>query len=62
MAGSLRILWPWPKGVESTGIGAPNSDVLLAMLIAAAGFAVVIIVARFAQRLEASDHGASTLA
>jgi putative membrane protein len=60
MAGSLRILWPWPQGVESTAIGAPNRDVLLAALIAAAGFAVVIIVARFAQRLEASDQGAST--
>jgi putative membrane protein len=60
MAGSLRILWPWPQGVESTAIGAPNSDVVLAVLIAAAGFAVVIIVARFAQRLEASDQGAST--
>jgi putative membrane protein len=62
MAGSLRILWPWPKGVESTGLGAPNSDVLLAVLIAAVGFATVIIVARFAQGLEASDHDASSLA
>ena len=62
MAGSLRILWPWPQGVESTAIGAPNSDVLLAVLIAAAAFAVVIVVARFAQRLEASDQDASTLA
>lgn len=62
MLGSLRILWPWPQGVESTALGAPNSDVLLAAFIAFAGFAVVIIVARFAQRLEASDHGASTLA
>jgi len=60
LMGSLRILWPWPHGVESTAIGAPNSDVLLAVLIATAAFAIVIIVARFAQRLEASDQGAST--
>ncbi|MCL1601501.1 MAG: DUF368 domain-containing protein [Actinomycetia bacterium] len=62
MAGSLRILWPWPQGVGSTAIGAPNSDVLLAVLIAAAAFAVVIVVARFAQRLEASDQDTPTLA
>ena len=62
MAGSLRILWPWPQGVESTAIGTPNSDILLAVLIAAAAFAVVIVVARFAQRLEASDQDAPTLA
>jgi putative membrane protein len=59
MAGSLRILWPWPLGVESTALGTPDSDVLLATLIAVAAFAVVIIVAHFAQNLEASDHEAA---
>ena len=52
MAGSLRVLWPWPDGVDSTAIGVPDSDVLVASAIAALAFIVVIVVARFAQRLE----------
>lgn len=60
MAGSLRILWPWPDGVESTALGAPDSDIVLAVIIAVTAFALVIITARFAQRLEASDQEASS--
>ncbi len=62
MAGSLRVLWPWPAGVDSTAIGVPDSDVLLASMIAVAAFVVVIVVARFAQRLETADHPTSTTA
>lgn len=58
MAGSLRVLWPWPNGVESTAIGAPGSDALAALLIGVAAFVTVIVVARFAQRLEVEDHEA----
>jgi putative membrane protein len=56
MAGSLRVLWPWPDGVDSTAIGAPDSDVLIATLIAVSAFIVVIVVSRFAQKLETEDH------
>lgn len=62
MAGSLRVLWPWPSGVDSTAMGTPDSDVLLAFFIAVAAFVVVIVVARFAQRLEAADHPTSKTA
>ncbi len=62
MAGSLRVLWPWPAGVDSTAIGVPDSDLLLASMIAVAAFIVVIVVARFAQRLETADHPTSTTA
>ena len=55
MAGSLRVLWPWPDGIDSTEIGLPDSDVLIASLIAIAAFLVVIVVSRFAQRLETED-------
>jgi putative membrane protein len=58
MAGSLRVLWPWPEGVESTALGAPDSNVLLAVLIAVAAFVAVIIVARYAQRLGRYDQEA----
>ncbi len=62
MAGSLRVLWPWPAGVDSTAIGVPDSSVLLASVIAVTAFVTVIVVARFAQRLETADHPTSTTA
>ncbi len=46
MAGSLRIVWPWPDGVQGAGLGAPEGDVLLALLAAVVGFLVVLGVAR----------------
>ena len=49
------VLWPWPDGIDSTEIGLPDSDVLIASLIAIAAFLVVIVVSRFAQRLETED-------
>lgn len=40
MLGSLRVLWPWPDGVDSADLGAPPADawfmpVLLALLAGA---------------------------
>lgn len=46
MAGSLRIVWPWPDGVQGAGLGAPNSDLPAALLAALVGFGVVLVVAR----------------
>jgi putative membrane protein len=53
MAGSIRVLWPWPDGVESTALGAPEGRVAEAVVAAVIGFVVVIVVAGAAQRLEA---------
>jgi putative membrane protein len=55
MAGSLRVLWPWPDGVESTDLGAPEGDVLLAVVAAVISFVAVAWVASLAQRLENAD-------
>ena len=55
MAGSMRVLWPWPFGVDSTALGAPDGYVIESIVIAVAAFVVVIVVARFAQRLEVLD-------
>jgi putative membrane protein len=55
MAGSMRVLWPWPFGVDSTAIGAPDSYIVGSIAVAVAAFVAVIIVARFAQRLEVLD-------
>lgn len=61
MAGSLRVLWPWPLGVDSTALGAPDSHILAASVVAIGAFVAVIVVSRFAQRLEADDHPASAV-
>lgn len=47
MFGSMRVLWPWPKGVESTHLDAPSSsDTVIPVLLAVLGFAVVAGVGR----------------
>jgi putative membrane protein len=50
MAGSLRALWPWQD--DDRGLLAPPSggDFLVALALAAAGFAVVALLIRFGDR------------
>lgn len=52
MAGSVRVLWPWPAGVDSAVLGAPQGEVLVAVIAAAVAFVAVIIIARYAQEFE----------
>jgi len=61
MAGSVRVLWPWPLGVNSTDLGAPDGDILISVVAALIGFVFVVVVARSAQNLESSsaDTGAA---
>ena len=42
MLGSLRVLWPWPQGVDSTALEAPNESVIAAVAVAVFAFAVVM--------------------
>lgn len=56
MAGSVRVLWPWPDGVESTAIEAPEGDWVVAVALAVVAFAVVVVVGAYAQRLEAAEE------
>lgn len=59
MAGSLRVLWPWPAqpdGVGNTALGAPPAgDLLPAVGLAAIGAVVVVVVALVARRLSSAD-------
>ena len=52
MIGSLRVLWPWPGGTETTEIGSPSGDVGFPLLIALAGFVVVVAVELVATRFQ----------
>ena len=55
MAGSVRVLWPWPLGVESTDLGAPGDDAGVAIVAALIACAAVVVIGRFAQGLEESS-------
>lgn len=50
MVGSLRVLWPWPHGLETAELAAPSDPVLVPLLLAALGFAVVVSVDRLSRR------------
>jgi len=49
MAGSLRVLWPWPDGTDTASLGSPTEP-LAPVLFALAGFAVVIVIGRLGRR------------
>ena len=53
MAGSVRVLWPWPLGVDSTALGTPDSQVVPALVASVIGFVAVVWIGRAAQSLEA---------
>lgn len=48
MAGSTRVLWPWPNGVESPVLGAPGDDWALALVAAGVGGLAVWLISRLA--------------
>lgn len=50
MLGSLRILWPWPDGVEGPALGAPGDDWLWVLLAAVVGGAAVLLIAWLGNR------------
>ena len=55
MAGSLRILWPWPDGVEGGALAAPGSDWPTALIAALIGLGVVLLISRLSERLPTSS-------
>lgn len=52
MLGSIRVLWPWPGGVDSTALEAPDEKVALLTGIAVVAALVVVGVNLLANRLE----------
>ena len=61
MLGSLRVLWPWPAGLDSTSIAAP-SDPWVWPTVFAVGGAVLVVgfneVAKFLERRTTADEAA----
>ena len=72
MAGSLRVLWPWPNGVgvisrhdnemiSGTGLAWPGATEWLAPTLAAvAGFAIVLIITRLARNFHSGPEARSS--
>ncbi|MEX0848188.1 MAG: DUF368 domain-containing protein [Ilumatobacteraceae bacterium] len=52
MVGSVRVLWPWPNGVDSTALGAPTGPVAVPILLAVLALVVVVAFDHIARRLE----------
>lgn len=52
MVGSLRVLWPWPAGVDSTAIESPSDPVVLPVVLAVIGFVVVVLVDLLGKKFE----------
>ena len=59
MAGSLRVLWPWPvgeDGVGDTALGAPvTADLPIVLLLAVVGVALVYGVAQVGRMVEGAE-------
>ncbi|MGI8984743.1 MAG: DUF368 domain-containing protein [Acidimicrobiales bacterium] len=57
MLGSVRVLWPWPAGTSTTELAAPAGDVVWPLVLAAVGFAAVLLLGRLgAVREEPVPH------
>jgi len=52
MLGSVRVVWPWPKGVDSTAIEAPSDPVATTIGLALLGVLVVVAVNEVGKRFE----------
>jgi len=44
MLGSLRVLWPWPGGIDTTNLGAPSDSVLVPVVLGLVAAGVVLAV------------------
>ena len=52
MAGSTRVLWPWPNGLDDTSLGAPDEAIAPAIALIVVGLVLVIVVNELALRIE----------
>ena len=53
MMGSVRVLWPWPDGLDSTRLGRPEDDFVVTALAAGVALLAVIVLGRLGTRREA---------
>jgi putative membrane protein len=59
MAGSLRVLWPWPRtelGIADTSLGAPDEQVLATVGLMLVGVLLVVGIAWFGNRFNRAER------
>jgi putative membrane protein len=59
MVGSLRVLWPWPVGLDSTAIAAPTDPWVWPVAFAVGGLVLVVgfnEIAKFLERRSDADE------
>ncbi len=49
MAGSVRVLWPWPAGLDSTALGAPESNLPGVLGLAVVALGAVVLLGRLSK-------------
>lgn len=52
MLGSVRVLWPWPGGTDTTTLALPRDDVVMPVVFGVVGFVAVLVLARVANLRE----------
>ncbi len=52
MLGSLRVLWPWPGGTQTTTLALPSAPIVTPILLGVAGFGLVMLVEVVATRTQ----------
>jgi len=52
MVGSIRVLWPWPDGLNTTRLGSPDERIGPVIAIAVTAFVGVLVVNAIAKRTE----------
>jgi putative membrane protein len=62
MVGSLRVLWPWPDGTESTVLCAPSDPITFPIALAVVGFAIVLAIELVSTRMIGHEASASDAA
>jgi len=51
MVGSLRVLWPWPDGVDSVRLEAPREELVATAALFVLGVVLVLLIDLLARRL-----------
>lgn len=62
MMGSVRVLWPWPGGLNTTTLGLPGAgEIALPALLVVAGFALVLAIDTLSRRRRIRQERAALL-
>lgn len=56
MVGSVRVLWPWPSGLDSTELGWIEGPVFVTLGLMVFGFVLVVAIDLISARIAGRDH------